>query len=294
MDTFGGHRAQLVGALDRALQAGASAQADKKSGQMNLFGAPEPSAAEPEVVDMPEVDEWEEREKLGYEKEVLGYYLTSHPLAEYVSRLEQFCSHKTSELEGTKHRDKVTMGGMIASLKLTHTKNQKSPSDPTKYAMFDLEDVDGAIRAIVWPSAYVSMGEQIKPDAVVVIQGKLDYNRDEPNLIVDKLVAIDDLGSAMTTGLRIFVDQAHHGPEGLKTAYEIIRGYPGNRQLKIELALEDGMRVQLDSNRRIDVNEQLCGRLRELLGPSGVEMMVDQKSLSAKAGPEKGWRRKRD
>ena len=293
MDTFGGHRAQLVGALDRALQAGASAQADKKSGQLNLFGAPEPTADEPESVDMPDVDPWPERESLGYEKEVLGFYLTSHPLQEYVGRLQQFCSHKTSGLEGTKHRDKVTMGGMIAALKLTHTKNQRNPGDPTKYAMFDLEDVDGAIRAIAWPSVYAELAEQIKADAVVVVQGKLDYNRDEPNLIVDKLVPIDDLGSSMTTGLKIFIDQNQHGRDGLKTAYEIIRGYPGNRQLKIELVLEDGMRVELDSNRRIEVNEQLCGRLRELLGNGGVEMLVDQKSLSAKAGPEKSWRKKK-
>ena len=89
------------------------------------------------------------------------------------------------------------------------------------------------------------------------------------------------------------IDQNMHGHDGLKTAYEIIRGYPGNRQLKIELLLEDGMRVQLDSNRKIAVSEQLCGRLRELLGTGGVEMLVDTKSLSAKAGPEKKWGRKK-
>ena len=295
MDCFGGHRAQLTAALDRAIQAGASAQADKKSGQLNLFGTPEPSANdEPEAVDMPDVPEWEERETLVFEKEVLGYYLTSHPLAEHVDRLAQFCSHKTSELEGSKHRDKVSMGGMIAALRLAHTKNQKNPSDPTKYAMFDLEDVDGAIRTIAWPSTFANISEHVKSDAVVVVQGKLDYRGDEPNLIVDKLVPIDDLGATMTTGIKIMIDQHMHGHDGLKTAYEIIRGYPGKRQLKIELVLEDGMRVQLDSNRKIDVNDQLCGRLRELLGSSGVEMLVDTKSLSEKAGPEKKWRKKRE
>ncbi len=294
MDCFGGHRAQLLATLDRAIQAGASAQADKKSGQMNLFGTPDTSAAaaEPEKIDMPLTNEWEEREKLVYEKEVLGYYLTSHPLAEYADRLTKFCSHKTSGLEGSKHRDKVSMGGMIAALRLAHTKNQKSPSDPTKYAMFDLEDVDGAIRTIAWPSTFANVGEMIKPDAVVVVQGKLDYRGDEPNLIVDKLIPIDELGSSMTTGLKISIDQQRHGSDGLKTAYEIIRGYPGPRDLKIELVLDNGMVVQVDSHKKIDVNEQMCDRLRQLLGTSGVEMLVDQKSLSAKAGPEKKFRRR--
>ena len=85
--------------------------------------------------------------------------------------------------------------------------------------------------------------------------------------------------------------EKNHGEDGLKNAYEIIRGYPGNRELKIELTLDNGMHVQLNSNKKIEINEQLCGRLRELLGKSSVEMLIDQKSLSAKAPPGPKWSR---
>ena len=93
----------------------------------------------------------------------------------------------------------------------------------------------------------------------------------------------------MTQGIKIMVDQQHHPPEALKTAYEIIRGYEGNRELHIDLILEDGMRVQLKSNKRVEVNDELRDRLSDLLGKSSVEMIIDRKSLSAKAEPKKAW-----
>ena len=296
MDCFEAHRAQLATVLDRAIQSGASAQADKRSGQKSLFGGDDSDDDENEIsVVLPDVPEWEEREKLVAEKEVLGFYLTSHPLAEYVDRLEKFCSHKTSGLAGTKDRDRVSMGGMVASMRPSHVKNPRDANSPTKYVMFDLEDVDGAIRSILWPQDFVKFGHLITPDAVIMVQGRLDYRGgDEANLIVDKVVPIDELGSSMTTGLKISVDQAEHGSDALKTAYEIIRGYPGNRELKIELVLNDGMRVQIDSHKRIEVNEQICSRLKDLLGKTSVEMLVDQKALSEKAPEQKRWGKKRD
>ena len=144
MDSFGANRNQLLTVLDRAMQSGASALADKKSGQGNLFGGFDEEEEE-QVVDLPNVDELEERQKLIFEKEVLGYYLTSHPLAEYAARLRQYCSHSTTRLGGLKDRDRISVGGMIASIKLSNVKRVRDPSQPTRYAMFDLEDVDGCL-----------------------------------------------------------------------------------------------------------------------------------------------------
>jgi DNA polymerase-3 subunit alpha len=241
-------------------------------------------------VDLPDVPEWDERHLLNCEKEVLGFYLTSHPLAAYVDRLKQFASHTTATLAGTKDRDRVSMGGMISSVKQTHVKNPRDPNSPTKYAMFDLEDVEGSIRSILWPTDFVKFGHEVVPDAVVIVQGRLDYRGgDEANLIIDKIVNLDNLSSNMTQGIKIMVDQQHHPPEALKTAYEIIRGYQGNRELQIDLILEDGMRVQLKSNKRVEVNDELRDRLSDLLGKSSVEMIIDRKTLSAKAEPKKAW-----
>lgn len=294
-DCFGAKRAQLAATIDRAMQSGAAVLADKKSGQKSLFGGDDDvqDSEEDEAVTLPEMDEWEERALLTAEKEVLGFYLTSHPLAQFESQLARYCSHKTSGLAGTKDRDRVSMGGMISAVKHSHVKNPRDQNSPTKYVMFDLEDVDGAIRCILWPQDFAEHGHAVKADEVVVLQGRLDYRGgDEANMIVDKVIPIDQLDQNLTHGMKIMIDQQMHGEDGLKTAYEILRGYPGNRELKIEIILEDGMRVEMNSNKKIEINDQLTGRLTELLGHSSVEMLIDRKNLSAKAEPKKTWGKK--
>jgi DNA polymerase-3 subunit alpha len=158
--------------------------------------------------------------------------------------------------------------------------------------MFDLEDVEGAIRCILWPQDFAKHGDAVVSDAIVVLQGRLDYRGgDEANMIVDKVIPIDQLDENLTHGIKVMVDQQAHGVDGLKTVYEIIRGYPGNRQLKFEIILEDGMRVEMNSNRKVEISEQLTSRLTDLLGKTSVEMLIDRKALSAKAEPKKWGKR---
>jgi DNA polymerase III subunit alpha len=294
-DSFGARRSQLFAILDKALQVGAAKHKDRAAGQKSLFGEEDDAAIEdnaPSQIGLPDLPEMEEREKLAAEKEVLGFYLASHPLAAFERRLERYCSHKTTSIGNLKGRDRVSVGGMLSAIKLSHVKNPKDPHSPTKFAMFDLEDVEGAIRCIVWPEEYTKFGQWISPDAVVVLQGRLDFrNGDEPNLIVDKVVPLDQLSESMAHGLRVRFDEAEQGAHRIRLAQEVLRGYPGDRQLKIQLSLKDGTQVELSSQRRIEVTEELCRRLRDVLGDSNVETLVDEKALSAKAEPSgKRWR----
>ena len=277
MDIFGANRNQLLNILDRAMQSGAGALADKNRGQGNLFSDDFDEDEDVPIITLPAIDELEEREKLKFEKEVLGYYLSSHPLAEYAAQLRQFCSHSTTKLGGIKDRERISLGGMISSIKLSNVKSQRDPSQPTRYAMFDLEDVDGAIRCIVWPRDFAEQGKFITADGIVVLQGTLDRRGgDEANLIVDKAIPIDQLDSShLTTGICVRIDQRSHGTDAVKKVYEIVRGYPGNRKLQLEISLDDGVQVKMDAHKmKVDINEQLCKRLKDCLGPNAFEMMV--------------------
>ncbi len=113
MDSFGAKRSQLAAVIERALQAGASVQADKKSGQASLFdafGDEEDTTAADATAALPDVEEWPEREKLIAEKEVLGFYLDSHPLAEFEPKLASFRTHTTDRLTDVKDRGIVIRG----------------------------------------------------------------------------------------------------------------------------------------------------------------------------------------
>jgi DNA polymerase III subunit alpha len=282
MDSFGAHRSQLVAVIERAVQSGASAQADKKCGQPSLFGAfedEETTETGAVASPLPDLAEWPDREKLLAEKEVLGFYLHSHPLAEYENKLATFRTHTTDRLADIKDRGEVILGGMISSIKLAHTKNPK-PGTPSKYANFDLEDMQGSIRCIVWPKGFVDCGDKIEPDAVVLAKGKIDRRGgDEANLIVDELIPLAEFDSRYTHGMRIRLDESEHGRETMTRLREIIRGYPGKQELLFSMRLSEGEVVHLKSDKyRVEINAQMRNRIDDLLGAGHYKLLMSKPS----------------
>lgn len=275
-DCFGAKRSQLLAVIERAMQAGASALADKRSGQKSLFGEIEESDNDSAEVPLPDIPEIEEREKLLMEKEVLGFYLTSHPLAEHKDAFSVYCSHTTSNIGGLKDRAEIMMGGMLSSIKFSHVKKVRAGSTATKYAMFDLEDVDGTIRCIVWPNDFEQCGHLVQPDAVLVVRGALDRRGgDEANLIVNELIPLEQLDAKYTKGIMVRVDESKHGEEGLRKLKEILRGYPGGCEVQIMLSLDDGGRVILKSDSiSVELNAEMRSRIDDLLGAENFRLLT--------------------
>ena len=274
-DSLGARRAQLFAAIDRAMQAGAAAATDRRSGQMGLFGGDD-DQPETGSTNLPDVPAWDERERLAKEKEVLGFYLSSHPLAEHEKTLAAYCSHTTVEAAELKHRTEVMLGGMLSAIKFSHTKNPK-PGSPSRYAMFDLEDTEGMIRCIVWPDQFVNYEELIKPDAIVVVRGAVDKRpgSEEANLIVNEIIPLEDLASRCTRGVMIRVFEEGHGPQKLEQLHEILRGYPGNCELQLMLCLADGSRVACKCDgMRLAVSSEMRARVEQLLGPGNFRLLT--------------------
>ncbi len=112
---------------------------------MNFFDEmepEEPQAKKSSASMLPDIPEYQDCATTGQEKEVLGMYLSSHPLAEYAQQLKMFATHTSNTVKSCKQRQEVIVGGMINSIKLANTRNPK-PGQPSKYANFDLEDMDG-------------------------------------------------------------------------------------------------------------------------------------------------------
>jgi DNA polymerase-3 subunit alpha len=277
-DSFGPKRAQHMAVLERAIQAGSALHADRKSGQKGLFD----SLDEPDDVKsrgaaaLPDMPEWEDRERLAAEKEVLGFYLSSHPLAEHAAMLSAYCSHATTDLGQLAHRTEVVLGGMLSALKIAQSRNPK-PGTLGKYAMFDLEDMAGSVRCILWPDGYEQFASLVKADATLVVRGAVDRRpgSDETNLIVNELIPLDQLHSRFTKGIRIRVGEALHGERGLEDLYEILRGYPGSCDLELVVWLADGTRVSMQPQRmRVDMNAEMRARVDALLGPGNLQLVA--------------------
>jgi DNA polymerase-3 subunit alpha len=262
--------------LDRALQPGAAAAADRRSGQKGLFGDDEPESVTASAT-LPDLPPWTEKEKLAAEKEVLGYYLSSHPLAEFEPTLRMFCTHSTRSLAALAHRDEVMLGGMLAAVKFSHTKQPREGSTNTRYAMWDLEDLDGLVRCILWPEQFAQHAELVKADAILALRGKVDRRpgKEEVNVIVDELIPLADLATRFSSGVVIRVREEDHGERGLEQLREILRGYPGPKKIRLRLDLATGGKVWLDSGAlRIDATSELRRRVEDLLGPGSFSLQA--------------------
>jgi DNA polymerase-3 subunit alpha len=275
-DTLGAKRAQLMAVIDRAMQSGAAAAADRRSGQKGLFGEEDDATASAANTVLPNLPEFAEKERLTMEKEVLGFYLTSHPLAEHESTLRTYCSHTATQLGKLEHRTEVLVGGMLAAIKFSHTKNPRPGSTNTKYAMWDLEDLDGIVRCILWPEQFAEFGQLVHADAILALRGAIDRRpgAEEVNLIVNELISLDDLAARFTSGVVIRVREDVHGEAALEKLREIVRGYPGKKPLKLHLQLTDGGSVTIECAKSgVAFDPELRRRVDDLLGPGNFKLL---------------------
>ena len=167
---MGGRRSQQFSVIERAVQGAASIQRDKQRGQKNLFGGDDdedekPTAAGIGSSTFPDIPEWNKREMLAFEKEALGFFLTSHPLAEMSDTIQQFSTYENKKLPDLEDGVEVILGGMVSAIKKAQTK-KPSRNGHQKYVNFDFEDPSGVVRCIMWPEEFARLGEDEPGEAV--------------------------------------------------------------------------------------------------------------------------------
>jgi len=291
-DSLGIRRSQCMAALDKALQAGAAAAADRRIGQRSLFGDPGGQPSAPAAfVELPELPEWPLRERLAKEKEVLGFYLSSHPLEEYQTLLETYSTHTTVQAAKLAHRTEVRLCGMIAGISWRNTKTAR-PGAPTRYAMFDLEDMAGMIPCILWPEPCLQYGQFIQPEALVAITGHIERRpgEEEGTLIVSEVVPLEETPARYTRLVTLRVEERRLGLEGLQQLQEVLQRWPGSTPVELLLLLTDGVKVRCRCTQvQIQLTRQLQMDLEKLLGVRGISIITTPARLSSRScpGPER-------
>ncbi len=290
-DSIASNRAALLAVVEKAIQAGSAALADRKSGQMNLFDcfAEESTTTSKPTLSLPDIPEFPENTRLSMERDVLGMYFSSHPLARYEESFKSFCTHTSDQIKNVKNRAEVYVGGMISSIKTANTRNPK-PGAPSKYANFDLEDMEGAMRCIMWPEGFAATGHLVQPEAVVVIRATVDKRDggDEFNLFVNELMPVEEANSRFTSGIRISIDEASHTSELIPKLNEVLRGYPGKMEVALDVQLTEGETVHIKVRRhRVDINPELRNRLDNLLGQGKHRLIMSPPTPKAPSTPRR-------
>ena len=290
MDSLGVRRSQLAAVLDKAFSAGQVSAKNRRRGQSMLFGNGDDDSPLPVV--LPDMPEWDTQEFLLREREVLGCYLSSHPLTEYEDMLTNFCSHSTQDAKKLGDRTPVVLGGMIGGVTLRTTKKAQE-GQPNQFASFDLEDMSGIIRCNVWPRTLVECREMVTDERVVGVVGIIDRRggADDANLTVNEIVSLAELPSRMVQEMQILVDEERVGVNGLQHLYELLRGVRGNTRITLTLDLANGMRVVGRCDRlRIQLTQEMRSRVEQLVGADHVCYIRTE--LAAPTVPKR-WEKRR-
>ena len=266
-DGLGGHRKQLCEALDGVLGEAQLLQQEKEAGQASLFG--EATAPRPRRIDLPDIPAWTEAERLVKEKEVLGFFISGHPLERFREEVELFGTRTTATLgEWSEHP--VTVAAVV-----TGVKRQISKKTGKEYARLVLEDFHGTAEAIVFPDAWAKLNGTVVPDAALLLTGGYsdrDRGEDHAPFIVEAARALEDLktSGAVALSLRWRVPGAPE-PDALRAAAALCSAHPGPTPLYIEWSDGNGEAVRLRSRRvRVAAEDDLVRALRDLLGADSV------------------------
>ena len=233
-DFTGAKRRALLTVLDRTLDASSMRQKEKQGGQasfFDLFDEDEEFAAD--EIDLPDIPEFSDRELLRMEKELLGLYVSGHPLREVASELRKYCSAQVTGLSlEYKDGDEVAVGGLITSLRKITTRNTGKPM-----AFFSLEDLTGTIDIVVFPRVYEESSPIISEDSIVLVEGRLESGEESLKLIANTILPFS------RDAVVISVDAGSITKEGFRKLKKRMQGNPGDIPVFIEVQTPDGSAI---------------------------------------------------
>ncbi|MDQ2670729.1 MAG: DNA polymerase III subunit alpha, partial [Gemmatimonadota bacterium] len=270
-DGLGGHRKQLIEALDAALAEAQLKQQEREAGQVSLFGEAGPAAVRQQFA-LPDIPAWTEAERLAREKEVIGFFISGHPLERFRDEVTLFGSRTTATLgEWSEHQ--VNVAAVV-----TGVKRQISKKTGKEYARLTLEDFHGTAEAIVFPDAWSKLNQIVTVDSALLLTGGYsdrDRGEDVAPFIVESARSLAELKRSGALGLRLrWGLPAAPEPSAIKAAVAVCSAHPGPTPVYIEWNDGNGETVRLRSRRvRVAAEEDLVRALRDLLGPDSVQFV---------------------
>ena len=271
-DSFKLYRSQLAAILDKAIEAGNGIQKDRSRGQLSFFDTlNKQSEFRSDFNSIPDIKEWPENQLLSFEKQTLGFYITGHPLAKYEKILRSFTSVNTLGLQAGADGQNVSIGGIISRLKNTVTKKSNE-----KMAIAMMEDLDGAVEILIFPSAYQKHGKYVRKDALVFVKGRLSLREERPKIIADEVIPLDQAQQKYTAAVIIKLFTTGLEEEMLYNLREILNKYQGQIPVYLDLALPEGRQnlIEIGKDYCVTPKEELVSQIEDMFGSGVVRFKI--------------------
>ncbi len=288
-DSLDAPRAQLFTQIDYQMERAASLLRDRERGQASLFAVEPVQVRRPVTGQTPPV-QWSSSEMLGFEKELLGFYVTGHPLTQYASILRRYDLASTAQLATLQDGQNTRLGGILSKVQLRTTKQGKP------MAMATLEDLDGAVDLLVFPEAYTKCSQQLRADAAVFVRGAVNLREDSPKLFVDDIMPLTEVPRRFTRAVHIRLSTSTVQEETLSRVEAVLRHHQGECPVFCCFMYPDGRMVFLEAHETFAVTptQELTRQLEAILGEDSVYLKVDGEKLqNSGPPPRRQWDRRK-
>jgi len=271
-DSIGLFRSQLLTIIDNALNVAGGKQKDRMNGQFSFFDTFETEDTFKNAVhEVPEIPEWPENQLLAYEKELLGFYITKHPLASYEKLLNTYSTCQVQELRNRRDGEEILLGGIMNKVKLTTTKRTGE-----KMAIISFEDLSNSCEVLVFPKTYKNVVSFIKTDAIAFIKGKISLRENEPRLIANDIITPDEVKTKCTDALVVQLSTPGLDDYLLDNLKDVIQRHAGKIPVYLTFIEPNGKRTKISMSKEFSVrtDEQLIDDVEGILGKGTVHFQV--------------------
>jgi DNA polymerase III subunit alpha len=270
-DCFSQTRATLFAQIDRTLARAASIISDRQRGQSSLFGA-----LEEKNTPMPEaatnLPEWPQHELLAHEKELLGFYVTGHPLTPFAGILSKYALATTNTLAQLPNRGLTRIGGLIAAVQSGISKKSGKP-----YAMVTLEDLEGSVQILCMNENYDKYRDLLVANKAILVIGEVNTGEDRPKIFPQEIMPLEDAPRKYTKQVHIRIQMAHVKPEQIESVRELIAAHPGKCQLLLCFSRPTGEHIFVETHEKFFVtpSRELQKAADDLFGEGTFYAKVD-------------------
>jgi DNA polymerase-3 subunit alpha len=285
-DCFGQTRATLFAQIERTLARAASLLSDKQKGQSSLFGVFEDKTAPmPETIS--HLEEWPQHELLKHEKELLGFYVTGHPLTPFAPILEKYTLATTAKLAELPNRSLTRIGGLIAAAQHGFSKKSGKP-----YSMVTLEDLEGSVQMLVM-NEHEKFRPMLEVNQAILVVGEVSTSEDKPKLFPQEIMPLTDAPRKYTKQVHLRLNTAHLQPENLESLRELLAAHPGKCPVFLCFTMPGGELVFIETHDRCAVapSLELEHAVNKLLGEKTYYAKVD---TTLPERQKRSWERKAD
>jgi DNA polymerase-3 subunit alpha len=279
-DSVSKHRAQLMASLDMAMNYGQAVQEDKKRGQTSLFDIGSTSSlqagAKSKITSTPkmlEVPEWPISEILSKEKEVLGFYVSGHPLTKYEEELKTFATRTTESIEEAKDGEEVYIGGVITQVKINIDRKKK------QMAFATLEDFVGTVEVVVFSDCFEENRRIIRPESMVLVKGRASTKEGEKaKVVASEVTSLSKVYQKMKAMLHVLLLTSGASEDILNELKQVLSSHPGKSPVILHVRTDQAggeigelkeLKMKL-KNISVEVSKELLEKLKCLCGEKNV------------------------